>query len=170
MKEEKPVKHTQDHQLTHSMVHYLLTIHKLREKNGYARVTDIARELKLTKGSVSTAINNLKKKKLVKEDENRFLFLSEAGHSSVHEILSNRTLLFYFFRDILGVDEETAQNDSCLMEHLLSTESRERFFEFMKKVSSPSMDSFDTQLDLSQFSTIEEFHRAQEGDTHLDHL
>ena len=36
--------------LSHSMTHYLLTIHKLKEQRGFARVTDIARELNLTKG------------------------------------------------------------------------------------------------------------------------
>ena len=35
--------------LSHSMTHYLLTIHKLKEQRGFARVTDIARELGLTK-------------------------------------------------------------------------------------------------------------------------
>ena len=54
--------HTPESELSHSMTHYLLTIHKLKEDRGFARVTDIARELNLTKGSVSTAINNLKRK------------------------------------------------------------------------------------------------------------
>ena len=54
--------HSPESDLSHSMTHYLLTIHKLKEDRGFARVTDIARELNLTKGSVSTAINNLKKK------------------------------------------------------------------------------------------------------------
>ena len=69
-----------DVELSHSMVHYLLTIHKLKEGRGFARVTDIAKELQLTKGSVSTAINNLKKKGLVQEEEDcKFLILTNAG-------------------------------------------------------------------------------------------
>ena len=39
------ISHTNESELTHSMAHYLLTIHKLREEKGYARVTDIAKEL-----------------------------------------------------------------------------------------------------------------------------
>ncbi|MDA8794015.1 MarR family transcriptional regulator, partial [Bacteriovoracaceae bacterium] len=101
------IKHTHDHDLTHSMVHYLLSIHKLKEEKGYARVTDIARELGLTKGSVSTAISNLKKRELVIEDDARFLSLSETGHDEVHKILSSRTLLYYFLKDILGVSENS---------------------------------------------------------------
>ncbi len=52
MSDKKVITHTSDNELTHSMAHYLLTIHKLKEEKGYARVTDIAKELGLTKGSV----------------------------------------------------------------------------------------------------------------------
>ncbi len=121
--------------LSHSMVHYLLTIHKLKESRGFARVTDIAKDLGLTKGSVSTALNNLKKRGLIIEEEDcKFLILTDAGHDEVHRILSSRTLLFYFLRDVVGVDEETAHKDSCLMEHLMSNETNEKFFKFMKKL------------------------------------
>ena len=92
------ISHTNESELTHSMAHYLLTIHKLREEKGYARVTDIAKELGLTKGSVSTALNNLKKRELVEEDESKFLSLSETGHDHVHGILSSRTLMYYFLK------------------------------------------------------------------------
>ena len=88
MPEKKNVSHTSENELTHSMAHYLLTIHKLREEKGYARVTDIAKDLGLTKGSVSTALGNLKKKDLVVEDENKFLSLSKVGHDEVHRMLS----------------------------------------------------------------------------------
>jgi DtxR family Mn-dependent transcriptional regulator len=112
--------HIPESDLSHSMVHYLLTIHKLKEGKGYARVTDIAKELKLTKGSVSTAVNNLKKRDLVTEEEDsKFLLLTDSGHDEVHRILSSRTLLFYFLRDFVGVSEDTAENDSCQMELLL---------------------------------------------------
>lgn len=122
-----------ENELSHSMVHYLLTIHKLKDQKGYARVTDIAKDLKLTKGSVSTAINNLKKKELVQEEEDsKFLLLTEIGHQTVHKVLSSRTLLFHFLQDILGVESDTAANDACLMEHLMSSETRTKLFNYMK--------------------------------------
>jgi DtxR family Mn-dependent transcriptional regulator len=127
------IAHAAESELTHSMAHYLLTIHKLKEEKGYARVTDIARDMGLTKGSVSTALNNLKKRELVEEDESKFLSLSDSGHDEVHAILTSRTLLYYFLKDVLGVEEDTAHNDSCLMEHLLSQETRLQFFNFYEK-------------------------------------
>ena len=162
------VSHTHDHALTHSMVHYLLTIHKLKENRGYARVTDIAKDLGLTKGSVSTAVNNLKKKDLVVEDDSKFLSLSKLGHDHVHQILSNRTLLYYFFKDIVGISDEAAHKDSCLMEHLLSPESRDKLFSFMKNlIQQPQELTFETSLDLSQFESAGDFLEAQRGDQYL---
>jgi DtxR family Mn-dependent transcriptional regulator len=169
MTKKASIQHNPDSDLTHSMAHYLLTIHKLKETKGYARVTDIAKDMGLTKGSVSTALNNLKKRELVEEDESKFLSLSKEGHEQVHAILSSRTLLYYFFKDILDVDDKTAHNDSCLMEHLLSSETREKFFRFMKDVSSNSHKyGIETELDLNQFDDHSEFTSAQKGDKYLE--
>jgi DtxR family Mn-dependent transcriptional regulator len=161
--------HNHDGDLTHSMVHYLLAIHKLKETKGYARVTDIATEMGLTKGSVSTALTNLKKKSLVLEDESKFLSLSPTGHEAVHGILSSRTLLYYFLRDIIGVGEDIAHRDSCLMEHLMSEETREKFFNFMKSLCSEEMKNlkFTTTFDFSQFDHQHDFEEIQKGDSYL---
>lgn len=166
--DKKSITHTSDNDLTHSMAHYLLTIHKLKEEKGYARVTDIAKELGLTKGSVSTALGNLKKRKLILEDENKFLTLSKSGHNEVHQILSIRTLMYYFLKDVLGISEDAAHNDSCLVEHLLSHETREGLFKFMQNVvKTPSKIKLKTDLDLEQFKDHGEFMAAQKGDKYL---
>ncbi len=157
--------------ISHSMAHYLLTIHKLKEDRGYARVTDIARDLELTKGSVSTAINNLKKRGLVEEEMGtKFLVLTEVGHTEVHEILGSRVLLYYFLKDFLHVSETVAKRDACVMEHLVSAETREKFFLFMKSVAckcdSSHQDSdqpFKTDLNLCDYDAPSDFIRDQKG-------
>ncbi len=172
-------KDSHENDLSHSMVHYLLTIHKLKENRGFARVTDIAKDLELTKGSVSTMLNNLKKKGLIQEeDECKFVVLTELGHEEVHRILSSRTLLFYFLRDFVGVDEKTAEYDSCQMEHLMSPKTSEHFFNFMKTLACtcedlekkgqlPKSFQFKTTLDLCAYSTADDFVHNQKGDSHL---
>jgi len=168
MSEKKSISHTSQSDLTHSMAHYLLTIHKLREEKGYARVTDIAKELGVTKGSVSTALNNLKKRQLVLEDESKFLSLSQVGHSEVHQILSIRTLMYYFLKDVIGLNKDIAHNDSCLVEHLLSKQTQEGLFKFMKQVGKdPIKIKLNTKLDLTQYKDHEEFSQAQKGDQYL---
>ena len=176
VKERNENSNTDLQNLSHSMVHYLLTIHKLKEARGYARVTDIAKELDLTKGSVSTALNGLKKKELVTEEEDsKFLLLTEKGHEEVHKILSSRTLLFYFLKDFVGVSQDLAEKDSCQMEHLLSEETNKKFFEFMKKIAcncekkEESHRHFEikTTLDLCNYKNPEEFSMSQMGDKYL---
>lgn len=171
---------THEIELSHSMAHYLLTIHKLKESRGFARVTDIAKDLGLTKGSVSTALNNLKKRGLVEEEEDcKFLILTKIGHDEVHRILSARTLLYYFLKDFVGVSEETAERDSCLMEHLMSSETSTKFFDFMKDLACtceqiekdggkvPAAFNFQSSLDFCEFDTAQKFFESQTGDSHL---
>jgi Mn-dependent DtxR family transcriptional regulator len=173
------MKEITENELSHSMVHYLLTIHKLKENRGFARVTDIAKDLDLTKGSVSTMLNNLKKKGFIQEEEEcKFVVLTELGHEEVHRILSSRTLLYYFLKDFVGVDDETAKSDSCQMEHLMSPTTSKKFFNFMKTLACtcedlskkgqlPSSFQFKTTLDLCSYSTSDEFIHDQKGDGHL---
>jgi DtxR family transcriptional regulator, Mn-dependent transcriptional regulator len=155
-------------EISHSMTHYLLAIHRLKEVRGFARVTDIAKDLHLTKGSVSTALNNLKKKNLVADEEDcKFVILTAKGHQEIHRILSTRILIFHFFRDVLEVNEEDSQRDACLIEHLISTESREKLFHFMRSLSCDcnkqkkhiirDLTKVKSSLDLCDFNGIDDF-------------
>jgi len=107
-------------EITHSMAHYLTTLLKLKGERGYARVSDVAKELEVTKGSVSTQMKHLKEKGLVVEDENRFLRLTDEGESTAKEVLQNRQVLIRFIEDVLGIDPLQAETDACKIEHLLS--------------------------------------------------
>ena len=113
----------EENQLTHSAAHYLMTIYDLLLDKGYARVTDVAKRLNITRGSCSISLKALKKKGLVEEDENRFLRLSVEGRRLAELVEYNDQLLEFFFRDFLGVSPDQAEIDACKIEHLLSIES-----------------------------------------------
>lgn len=117
--------------VTHSAAHHLTAIEELLAKNGYARVTDVAKQLNITRGSVSITLKTLKERGLVVEDENKFLRLSEKGQSITQLITLKRRVLIKFFKDILQVPEETATIDACKIEHLISTQTGERLLVFM---------------------------------------
>ena len=102
------------------------------------------------------------------EDESKFLSLSELGHEEVHRILSVRTLMYYFMKDILGVEDGVAHKDSCLVEHLLSDETRKGLFKFMQNVAKdPKKIKLKTELQADSFKNHEEFLEAQKGDKYL---
>ena len=110
-------------EVTHSEAHYLMVVHELRHRRGYARVSDVARELAVTKGSVSIQMKHLREKGLVIEDENRFLHLTPAGEGIAKEVIHNRTILIQFLTSVLGVNAQLAEVDACKIEHLLSKET-----------------------------------------------
>ncbi len=118
--------------ITHSAAHHLMAIAELLNKYGYARVTDVARHLGITRGSASITLKALKERRLVVEDENKFLLLSEEGKNLVQAIQSKRRVLIKFFQDVLGVNPELAEIDACKVEHLISHQTGEKLLAFIK--------------------------------------
>ncbi len=126
----------EENQLTHSAAHYLMTINHLIRDQGYARVTDIAKHLNITRGSCSISLKPLKRRKLVVEDENKFLQLSEEGKRLAELVERNDKLLETLFRDVLGVDKEQAEIDACKIEHLLSLETSVKLSRYLDALQS----------------------------------
>jgi Mn-dependent DtxR family transcriptional regulator len=104
----------------------------LRTDQGYARVTDVAGFLGISRGAASLALSQLKERGLVKEDPNRFLLLTEEGARLAHTVEHNYALLTCFFENVLGVPSEIARADACKMEHLLSELSSNALVRFLK--------------------------------------
>ena len=122
----------EENNITHSAAHHLLAILELREKRGYARVTDVARELNITTGSASINLKSLKSKNLIIEDENKFLALSEEGEAVARAVLMRKKILYNFLANILKVRPEQAEIDSCKTEHLISAETAKKLQEFIE--------------------------------------
>ena len=106
--------------LSHSRAHYLLAIEALRSELGYARTTDVAEMLEVSRGAASMALTKLKKRGWVKEDPNRFLLLTEEGKHITDLVVKNFDSLLAFFTDILSVPREDALRDACKMEHIIT--------------------------------------------------
>ncbi len=126
----------EENELSHSAAHHLMAIHQLRKEHGYARVSDIAKHLSITKGSVSTAMKHLKERGYVQEDPNRFLELTERGLEVVQETEATRLVVQRFLSDALGMDTDDAMIDACKVEHLISTEARARLVCFLRMLFS----------------------------------
>ncbi len=105
-----------------SAENYLETILILGQKNGNVRSIDIAHELEFKKPSVSVAMKNLRENGYIRVDDNGFITLTETGRQ-IAETMYERHLLFSQWLMDLGVNEKTAVEDACKMEHVLSQES-----------------------------------------------
>ncbi len=100
---------------------YLETVYVL-SKNGVVRSLDVAEYMGFSKPSVSRAVGLLKQGGYLLMDKEGYLTLTESGLDVAKKIYERHTLLSKFLVR-LGVDEKTATEDACKMEHDISDES-----------------------------------------------
>jgi Mn-dependent DtxR family transcriptional regulator len=121
-------------ELTHSAAHHLQAIHELGlEYGGWARVSDIARDLAITRGSVSINLRTLKKRGYVVTDEHRMVKLSPKGLEIVEAVRLKKATFKAFLTDVLGMDDHQADVDSCKIEHLISQETSDRLADWLQQ-------------------------------------
>lgn len=114
---------------------YLETILVLKNKYGYVRSIDIARELGYSKPSVSRAVSVLKNDGYIAFDPNGMILLTQKGTEVAEKIYDKHNVISKYLMSI-GVSEETAKNDACKIEHVISEESFERIRQIALKIKS----------------------------------
>lgn len=107
---------------------YLETILVLGNQRSLVRAVDIAAELGYKKPSVSVAMKNLRQKNLITVASDGDIRLTEAGHQIADKVYERHQLISRWLTK-LGVQPETAANDACRIEHIISEES----FEALKR-------------------------------------
>lgn len=118
--------------MTKSLEDYLEEIHVLIHTKGAARVRDVALALNVKMPSVVKAIGELKKLGLATQEPYGNIELTEKGVRVAAHVLGRHKVLKAFLLK-LGVRDETAEKDACLMEHILSAETMERVQDFLGK-------------------------------------
>ncbi|WP_308619973.1 metal-dependent transcriptional regulator [uncultured Eubacterium sp.] len=105
---------------------YLETIYVLYQKQQNVRSIDVAEEMGFSKPSVSRGVNILKRDGYLTVDEKGYLELTDAGTDLAMKIYERHTILTKTLV-LLGVDEQTAAQDACKMEHVISDKTLEAF-------------------------------------------
>lgn len=111
-----------------SAENYLETILILSKKLPVVRSVDIATELGFKKSSVSIAMKNLREKNHITVTDAGFIYLTDSGRE-IAEMIYERHQFLSEWLIRLGVPAETANQDACKIEHVISKES----FEAIKK-------------------------------------
>lgn len=107
---------------------YLEAVLMLQKKNGMVRSIDLARHMEVSKPSVSRAGAILQEGGFLTVDSDYFLHLTEAGREVTEKIYERHQ----FFTEQLvaaGVDQETAEQEACRMEHAISDTSFQKLKE-----------------------------------------
>ena len=107
---------------------YLEAMLMMQERHGYIRSIDIAAELEVTKPSVSYATKRLRENGYITMNREGLISLTDSGMAIARRIYERHKMLTEFLITI-GVDEQTARQDACKIEHDISDET----FQAMKR-------------------------------------
>lgn len=115
-----------------SAENYLEAILILKNKNGYVRSIDIANYLNFTKPSVSVAMKAFREEGYIVVDADGIISLTEKGLEIAEKMFERHQIIAKALMS-LGVDEKNAYEDSCKIEHDISTVSFEKIKEHLMR-------------------------------------
>lgn len=108
---------------------YLESIYILCKSQPEVRSIDVAEYMKYSKPSVSRGVGILKKAGYIIVDKDGFITLTSEGEKMANKIFERHTTLTNILIK-LGVDEQTASEDACRIEHIIS----EKTFNVLKNL------------------------------------
>ncbi len=105
-----------------SAENYLESILILQNRLGNVRSIDIVNFLDYSKPSISVAMKNLRNEEYIEIDGKNYITLTDKGRAIAEKMYERHTMLTDWLTR-LGVDEKTAAEDACRIEHVLSDKS-----------------------------------------------
>ena len=108
-----------------SCENYLKAIYELQNCYGEVHSIDIARILGYSKASVCVAVKKLRQQKLIEMNADKEIHLTTLGEKTAADLERKYTLLKRLLISV-NVDEQTASQDACRIEHVISSESLNR--------------------------------------------
>ena len=112
---------------------YMKIIYRHQE-NSLVRSVDIAHELGVSKPTVSVALKKMEASGLIFFHQDMGIELTQEGERIAREVTERYNALYGLLTD-LGVDEQTARNDACRMEHGISDHSLSALIELRQKLN-----------------------------------
>ena len=125
---------TKKNKLSESLEDYLETILELQTTKTVARSKDIAEKLEIKRGSVTGMLKKLANNNLINYEPYGYVTLTPEGRKIAMEIERRHIFLKDFLFRILKVDEDTADQTACHMEHAMNKQTFQKFKKFVKKI------------------------------------
>jgi DtxR family Mn-dependent transcriptional regulator len=99
---------------------YLEAIYRLEEKDGVAKTSDLAKQLKVALGTITNTIESLEKQKLIVHEPYKGVKLTDKGRMIALDVLRRHRLSERLLTDILGLEWSEAHEVACKLEHVLA--------------------------------------------------
>ena len=120
--------------LSENLEDYLETILVLQNDNTVARVKDIANELGVLSGTVTSALRTLSEKGLINYKPYSFITLTKRGKKIAQEVLRRHNAIKEFLQCVLLLDESKAEENACKMEHSMDKVAINRLVQFIEYI------------------------------------
>ena len=124
---------TNDKNLTSTQEDYLEAILELTEKRVVARNMELSSKLGVRRATVTRALKLLTQKGFVNHEMNGYVTLTDEGKAIAQDILARHELFRHFFRDILNLEDDEADEIACRIEHTVSGNALKKFRLFIKR-------------------------------------
>ncbi|OUO33679.1 metal-dependent transcriptional regulator [Olsenella sp. An293] len=126
----------EDHALTKASEDYLETIYRLSLEgagDGSVRSVDVAEQLGVSKASVNKALSTLKESGMVEQSRYGRVTLTERGREYAALVWRAHRAIRLFLESDLGVEAQRADEEACLMEHVLSEDTMGRLIAYLER-------------------------------------
>ena len=137
--------------LSASLEDYLEAIFNLAGENNITRSKDIAKQLDVSRASVTGALRTLKKKGLVNYKPYDYISLTNSGRTAAADIANRHEILKSFFTDVLSVKLRVAQKAACKAEHALGPGIITKLLCFIEYVNHSNENGHDVMDEFRKF-------------------
>ncbi len=98
------------------------------------RSVDIAKKMGVSKASVNKAVGLLKEKGLAEQPYYGDVTLTPLGMEYGQKVYKRHRYLTAFLSKKLGIPEDVAEDEACLMEHAISDDSFEKWVTYIESL------------------------------------
>ena len=118
--------------LTSGLEDYLEEIYIAHLNQIQLKGAQLARNLKISRASVSEALARLVSKDLIKYNSYETISLTNKGLIEAKKVYDKHRILKTFFEEVLGIDPQEASENACKIEHIISQNILDKMAKFTK--------------------------------------
>lgn len=105
---------------------YLEAIYKLQERDGAAKTTELAKQLKVALGTITNTIESIEKQSLVEHHPYKGVKLTAKGRKMALDVVRRHRLSERLLVDILRMEWSKAHDAACKLEHAFADKEMSR--------------------------------------------
>ena len=116
--------------LTSGLEDYIEAIYVAHINKKPLKGAELARQLNISRASVSEALSKLVEKKLINYNSYEAISITDKGIEEAVKVYEKHRILKDFFENILKTEKTEASENACRMEHIISQDILDRMSKF----------------------------------------